>query len=317
MNIRKPVDYRAMYQSLDQIMAVELPQVKLYFEIGRAVSSRPEKGAAVIAAEYLQEHYPASKGFSPRNLRRMREFYRAYADRQELRDLALGLGWTQNVVILEADLTAGERAWYLSAAERYGWSKSELKERISASAHLEMSLDRDEAICYTEQEEPTQECEKRYDQDTFYLPRQYLSQPNGRVCDEGSGEESRSGGGVPHRVRRHQPGGVGQPGLSSGPAKAGRARHFLSGPRRPPTSERRLRGIRPAHRDGPGQPPQYVPDLWRGLFREDAPADGICWPSGSGGRRSVVHRRLRGYLAGCAGGVPGAIESDYFTKGGV
>ena len=86
MNIRKPVDYRAMYQSLDQIMAAELPQVKLYFEIGRAVSTRPEKGAAVMAAEYLQENYPAFKGFSPRNLRRMRKFYRAYADCEELRD---------------------------------------------------------------------------------------------------------------------------------------------------------------------------------------------------------------------------------------
>ena len=62
MNIRKPVDYRAMYQSLDQIMAAELPQVKLYFEIGRAVSTRPEKGAAVMAAEYLQENYPSPPG---------------------------------------------------------------------------------------------------------------------------------------------------------------------------------------------------------------------------------------------------------------
>ena len=65
----------------------------------------------------------------------MREFYRAYADCEELRDLALSLGWTQNVVILEADLTAGERAWYLSAAERYGWSKSELAEQFAAQAH--------------------------------------------------------------------------------------------------------------------------------------------------------------------------------------
>ena len=177
MNIRKPVDYRAMYQSLDQIMAAELPQVKLYFEIGRAVSTRPEKGAAVMAAEYLQENYPAFKGFSPRNLRRMRKFYRAYADCEELRGLALGLGWTQNVVILEADLTAVERAWYLSASERNGWSKGELQKRISASAHSEMFLDRDGAICYTEHEESIQECKERYDQDTFYLPweDQYLT----------------------------------------------------------------------------------------------------------------------------------------------
>lgn len=306
MNIRKPVDYRAMYQSLDQIMAAELPQVKLYFEIGRAVSTRPEKGAAVMAAEYLQENYPAFKGFSPRNLRRMRKFYRAYADCEELRGLALGLGWTQNVVILEADLTAVERAWYLSASERNGWSKGELQKRISASAHSEMFLDRDGAICYTEHEESIQECKERYDQDTFYLPRQYLQKSNGRVCDERSGKESWLGDEISHRVCRYQPGGTRQSGLSSSPAKAGRARYFLSGPRRPPTTKRRLRGIRPAHRDGPGQSPQDVPDLWRRFRRQDAPADGIRWSPESGGSRSVVHQRFRGYWAGCTGGVPRA-----------
>ena len=65
MNIRKPIDYSAMYSTLDQLIVAGLPQAELYFEIGRAISSRPEKGEAVIAAEYLQEHYPASKGFSP------------------------------------------------------------------------------------------------------------------------------------------------------------------------------------------------------------------------------------------------------------
>ena len=72
MNTRKPTDYSAMYGTLDQLMGAELPQMELYFEIGRAVCAHPEKGAAVMAAEYLQANYPECKGFSPRNLRRMR-----------------------------------------------------------------------------------------------------------------------------------------------------------------------------------------------------------------------------------------------------
>ena len=100
MNIRKPTDYSAMYETLDQLMGAKLPQMELYFEIGRVVCARPEKGAAVIAAEYLQANYPECKGFSPRNLRRMREFCRAYADNPELRELTLKLGWTQNAAIL-------------------------------------------------------------------------------------------------------------------------------------------------------------------------------------------------------------------------
>ena len=72
MNIRKPADYTTMFAALDALMAAQLPQMELYCEIGRVVSGRSEKGAAVAASEYLQAAYPATEGFSPRNLRRKR-----------------------------------------------------------------------------------------------------------------------------------------------------------------------------------------------------------------------------------------------------
>ena len=80
-----------------------------YCEIGRVVSSRAEKGAAVAASEYLQATYPAAEGFSPRNLRRMRGFYRMYGNMPELLAEAMRLNWTQNVVIMGAGLTMDER----------------------------------------------------------------------------------------------------------------------------------------------------------------------------------------------------------------
>lgn len=61
-------------------MLRQLPQMELYCEIGNAVCRRMEKGAAVMASEYLNKHYPDVKGFSPRSLRRMRDFYRTYED---------------------------------------------------------------------------------------------------------------------------------------------------------------------------------------------------------------------------------------------
>ena len=54
MNKRKLADYTSMYEALDTLMKTELPEVELYFEIGWAVCARPEKGAAVMAAEYFQ-----------------------------------------------------------------------------------------------------------------------------------------------------------------------------------------------------------------------------------------------------------------------
>ena len=56
MNVKKPVDYSAMYTALDKLVAENLPQMELYCEIGWLVSGRPEKGAAVAAAEYLNIH---------------------------------------------------------------------------------------------------------------------------------------------------------------------------------------------------------------------------------------------------------------------
>ena len=92
MNVRKPIDYSAMYAALDELMQAELPQMNLYSEIGRLVSTRVEKGAAVAASEYLQTKHPDTAGFSPRNLRRMREFYNAYKDAPELLHLAAEIG---------------------------------------------------------------------------------------------------------------------------------------------------------------------------------------------------------------------------------
>ena len=99
MNIRKPTDYSILFSELDRLMAEQLSQMNLYCEIGRLVSSKAEKGAAVAASEYLQMTYPAVEGVSPRNLRRMRAFYATYEESPEITRLAMSLGWTQNVAI--------------------------------------------------------------------------------------------------------------------------------------------------------------------------------------------------------------------------
>ena len=72
MNVRKPVDYGTMHRELTAILAQNLPQMDEVYAIGKAISQRPEKGAAVAAAEFLQANFPDRTGFSPRNVRQMR-----------------------------------------------------------------------------------------------------------------------------------------------------------------------------------------------------------------------------------------------------
>ena len=109
MNVRKPVDYGTMYRELTAILAQNLPQMDEVYAIGRAIGQRTEKGAAVAAAEFLQVDFPDRTGFSPRNVRRMRDFYKTYENDQTLLRLARKIGWTLNVVIMESELTRAQR----------------------------------------------------------------------------------------------------------------------------------------------------------------------------------------------------------------
>ena len=304
MNIRKPTDYATMFTTLDTLMAAQLPQMELYCEIGRLVSGRSEKGAAVAASEYLQAAYPAAEGFSPRNLRRMRAFYATYEESPEIMRLAMELGWTQNVAILERCGNNEERAWYIRAALRFGWKKAKLLEAIESQAWLHSSLDEPMVSCYTGEKEISQESECD-EENTLCMPWKYLPQPDGGVRDEGLGEEGRTCLTVPYRVGGDQPGGARQSGLSSGAAQAGGARDLLRRPRSAAAHQSGLRQVRPADWHGQREPAEYAPHLRRRPGRQAAPSDGLhrllprcCRP--------VVHGRFRGNVAGCAGGLPRA-----------
>ena len=145
-----------MYEALDMLMAMQLPQTELYCVIGKTVCQRTEKGAAVMASEYLNKQYPDVKGFSPRSLRRMRDFYRTYENHSALLSRAMKLGWIQNVVIMEADLIMDLREWYMKAAEQFGWSKTKLIANIATNAHENVVLAIEKEMCYIVEQEGKQ-----------------------------------------------------------------------------------------------------------------------------------------------------------------
>mgnify|MGYP001000548700 FL=1 len=149
MNVRKPVDYGTMYRELTAILAQNLTQMDEIHAIGKVISQRPEKGAAVAAAEFLRANFPDRTGFSPRNVRRMRDFYKTYENDQTLLRLAMKIGWTLNVVIMEAELARVARKWYLEQARVQQWSKAVLLEKLASTAHLEKPLDVGTDTCYT------------------------------------------------------------------------------------------------------------------------------------------------------------------------
>ena len=307
MNIRKPTDYATMFTALDTLMAAQLPQMELYCEIGRVVSGRSEKGAAVAASEYLQAAYPAAEGFSPRNLRRMRAFYAAYEESPEIMRLAMNLGWTQNVAILEGCSSNEERAWYIRAVLRFGWKKAKLLDAIESQAWLHSSLDEQAVSCYTGEKEVTRESESD-EEDTLCVPWKYLPQPHGRVRDEGLGEE---GWDWHHNSISNRRPPAGRRSATRSILRRGASWRSMGSPA---TATRR--GSLPMQDYDKydlliGMDSANLRNMHRicgGDFcRQAAPPDGLHRPPRRC-CRPVVHRRFRGDVAGCAGRVPGIAE---------
>ena len=58
MNVRKPVDYGTMYRELTAILTQNLSQMDEVYAIGKAISQRPEKGAAVAAGGFFAGEFP-------------------------------------------------------------------------------------------------------------------------------------------------------------------------------------------------------------------------------------------------------------------
>ena len=167
MNVRKLVDYGTMHQELTAILAHNLPQMDEIHVIGKAISQRPEKSAAVAAAEFLQTNFPDRTGFSPCNVRRMRDFYQTYENDQTLLRLAMKIGWTLNVVIMEAELTSAQRISCLQRAAAERLSKKKLLEIILNDAFAEKPIDEPDEICYN----ITNTSEDGADQAQFEPPR--------------------------------------------------------------------------------------------------------------------------------------------------
>ena len=81
--------------------------ITLYFTIGQYISKKIEisdwgKGVVKELAEYISRTTPEAKGFSDKNLWRMKQFYETYKDDEKLSPLVRELSWTNNLIICQS-----------------------------------------------------------------------------------------------------------------------------------------------------------------------------------------------------------------------
>ena len=84
-------------------------------------------------ARYLAHTQPGLRGFTRRNLFRMKQFYEAYPSTALVPPLVTQLPWTQHLIILGQSKRAEEREFYLKLAVQEKWSKRELERQFKAA----------------------------------------------------------------------------------------------------------------------------------------------------------------------------------------
>jgi len=120
------------------VKAVNAELINLYWNIGEFISRKlelAEWGDSVVTelAKYIQQNEPDIKGFSDKNLWRMKQFYETYKDFPKLSTLLREIGWSHNLAIFSRCKTIEEREFYLKLAKQENYSFRELDRQISAS----------------------------------------------------------------------------------------------------------------------------------------------------------------------------------------
>jgi predicted nuclease of restriction endonuclease-like (RecB) superfamily len=119
------------------IKAVNAELINLYWNIGEYISKKidqSEWGDSVVAelANFIQTHEPEIKGFSDKNIWRMKQFYETYKNFPKLSPLVREISWTNNLLIFSRSKTIEEMEFYLKIAKQENYSKRELDRQISA-----------------------------------------------------------------------------------------------------------------------------------------------------------------------------------------
>jgi predicted nuclease of restriction endonuclease-like (RecB) superfamily len=120
------------------IQAVNTALIDLYWQIGATISRKIEAaewGDGVVdrLAHFIARTEPGLRGFTRRNLFRMKQFYEAYREDSIVSPLVAQLPWSHHLIILGQSKRPEEREFYVRLAIRERWSKRELERQFKTA----------------------------------------------------------------------------------------------------------------------------------------------------------------------------------------
>lgn len=95
--------------------------MSLYWQLGEYISKKiasAEWGDGVVdeLAATIARTYPSMRGYTRRNLFRMRQFFEAYRGQKKVSPLVTQLPWTHHLILLSQTKHRDERDFYMLAA---------------------------------------------------------------------------------------------------------------------------------------------------------------------------------------------------------
>jgi predicted nuclease of restriction endonuclease-like (RecB) superfamily len=157
-----PAGYKTLLKDLKQrikraqikaSLAANSELIRLYWDIGKTIVERQEKerwGRSVVErlSKDLRQEFPEIKGFSARNIWKMRAFYCAWSrrisilpqpaaelDGENLPQVATEIPWDHNVTLVSKIKDPSERLWYAWQTLEHGWSRSVLVMHIESGLY--------------------------------------------------------------------------------------------------------------------------------------------------------------------------------------
>ena len=116
--------------------------VMLYHSIGVVINEHKAWGNKFVEnlAADIRREFPASKGYSVRNLKYMAKFAQIYPEREFVQQVVAQIPWGHNLVLLDKVSDPEERRWYLAACQKNGWSRAVLIHQIESGLYRRQVL---------------------------------------------------------------------------------------------------------------------------------------------------------------------------------
>ncbi len=137
-------DFFSIYRMIEESKSKSWKQINkslisLYWDIGRYVSDKIEKeewGKNIVEelSTYILSKESGTRGFSARNIWRMKKFYEEYKDNEKLSTLLTEVSWSNHLHILSKTKTCEEKEFYMRLAAQQNYTARDFSRIIDSSS---------------------------------------------------------------------------------------------------------------------------------------------------------------------------------------